>query len=120
VSLIESINSEILSKSLFRLLEEEKYLGHQIPKAFNFTYVRKRCYQMASEEEKSPNFCPKMPYSCHRLLHGFIKCYFSQNLTLKLSFSYLHLFLNIVLCKKLEGSIFLAFFPFPKRNVIID
>ena len=75
--------------------------------------TRERYYQIASEDKKSPKSYKKMPYSCHGLLHKSKKCYFSQNFTIRLFFSYLHPFLNIiihVLCKTLKGNIFLAFF----------
>ena len=38
--------------------------------------TKEKCYQMASEDEKSPKFCQKLPYSCHRLTYRFWKIEF--------------------------------------------
>ena len=38
----------------------------------------------------------KMPYSCHRPLYRLTRYYFSQNLTVRSFFSYLHIFLKII------------------------
>ena len=64
------------------------------------------------EAKNHQNFSIKMPYSSHRPLHRLTKSYFSQNLSVRSFFSYLHLLLNIInyyFKQKITGNIFLAF-----------
>ena len=72
---------------------------------------------------KSQNFCQKMPFFCHRLLHKLTKCHFSQNLSVRLFFSYLHPFLNIsneCFMQKTQGWYFSSLFSLPKRTVFTN
>ena len=57
---------------------------------------RKSVVKWLLEATKSQKFCQKMPFFCHEPLHKLTKCHFSQNLSVRLFFSYLHTFLNII------------------------
>ena len=68
---------------------------------------------MISRDEKSPIFAKKCRIFATDYYRDWQKCYFSQNLSVRLFSTYLHhfpsQFMNI-LCKKIKGNIFLAFF----------
>lgn len=75
---------------------------------------------MACESHKVTNFCQKMPFFRHGLLHKLTKCHFSQNLSARLFFSYLHLFLIIInecFMQKTQGQYFSSLFSSPICNV---
>ena len=68
----------------------------------------------------SPNFSYKVPNFCHGLLHRLTKFYFSQNLTAKLFFSHLLLFLNVIrdcFFQKNWGLYFSSLFSLTKPTV---
>ena len=57
---------------------------------------RKSVIKWLLKATKSQKFCQKMPFFRHWLLHKLSKCNFSQNLSVRLFFSYLHPVLNVI------------------------
>ena len=57
---------------------------------------RKSVIKWLLKATKSQKFCQKMPFFRHWLLHKLSKCHFSQNLSVRLFFSYLHPVLNVI------------------------
>ena len=57
---------------------------------------RKSVIKWLLKATKSQKFCQKMPFFRHGLLHKLTKCHFSQNLSVRLFFSYLHPVLNVI------------------------